>query len=71
MMVLVFCGFCTDLTTGMARRGVDLGGKQVSGCSERGRAMYVSIAGLSRPLINPWSLMCVDGSKRIRIRCKG
>lgn len=47
MIVLVYCGFCTDFKTGMARRGLDLGGKQVSGYADRGRAMYVSIAGLS------------------------
>lgn len=46
MIVRVCCGFCTDFTIGMARRGVDLGGEQASGCSDRGRAMYVSIAGL-------------------------
>lgn len=46
MIVLVCCGFCIDFTIGMARRGVDLEGKQAIGCSDRGRAMYVSIAGL-------------------------
>ena len=46
MIVLVCCGFFIDFTIGIARRGVDLEGKQAIGCSDRGRAMYVSIAGL-------------------------